>query len=572
MLGNEAFARGAYEAGVKVSSAYPGTPSTEISENLAKYEDIYVEWAPNEKVAYEVALGSSFSGVRSLASMKHVGVNVAADPMFASSYTGVNGGLVLIVADDPGLYSSQNEQDTRALARAAKLPVLEPSDSNEAKEYVKFAYDLSESYDTPVIVRSTTRLSHSQGIVELNDRLEKEDKVYEKNVPKYVMTPANAKKRHLLVEERENKLIEDACDFPINHVEYNDLSIGIITSGIPYQYVKEVLPEASVLKLGMVNPLPRKLIEEFAKKVDKLYIVEELDPIIEEQVKSWGIEAVGKEIFTVQGEYSANLLRKAIKGEKLEIEKANDVPGRPPVLCPGCPHRSTFYVLNKLKMHASGDIGCYTLGAAPPLNVIDTTVGMGASISGLHGMEKAKGKEYTKNWVAVIGDSTFMHTGINSLMNMVYNKSTATVLILDNSTTAMTGAQDNPATGKTLQGDISYSIDFSAICKALGIEDVKVVDAFDIKELENVVKAARNSEQLSVIISKAPCALLDKKITKQYKVDRDACKKCGACLKPGCPAITKLEDGTVTINDTLCNGCGLCANLCRFGAMELVEL
>lgn len=572
MLGNEAFARGAYEAGVKVSSAYPGTPSTEISENLAKYEDIYVEWAPNEKVAYEVALGASFSGVRSLASMKHVGVNVAADPMFASSYTGVNGGLVLIVADDPGLYSSQNEQDTRALARAAKLPVLEPSDSNEAKEYVKFAYDLSESYDTPVIVRSTTRLSHSQGIVELNDRLEKEDKVYEKNVPKYVMTPANAKKRHLLVEERENKLIEDACDFPINHVEYNDLSIGIITSGIPYQYVKEVLPEASVLKLGMVNPLPRKLIEEFAKKVDKLYIVEELDPIIEEQVKSWGIEAVGKEILTVQGEYSANLLRKAIKGEKLEIEKANDVPGRPPVLCPGCPHRSTFYVLNKLKMHASGDIGCYTLGAAPPLNVIDTTVCMGASISGLHGMEKAKGKEYTKNWVAVIGDSTFMHTGINSLMNMVYNKSTATVLILDNSTTAMTGAQDNPATGKTLQGDISYSIDFSAICKALGIEDVKVVDAFDIKELENVVKAARNSEQLSVIISKAPCALLDKKITKQYKVDRDACKKCGACLKPGCPAITKLEDGTVTINDTLCNGCGLCANLCRFGAMELVEL
>lgn len=572
MLGNEAFARGAYEAGVKVSSAYPGTPSTEISENLAKYEDIYVEWAPNEKVAYEVALGASFSGVRSLASMKHVGVNVAADPMFASSYTGVNGGLVLIVADDPGLYSSQNEQDTRALARAAKLPVLEPSDSNEAKEYVKFAYDLSESYDTPVIVRSTTRLSHSQGIVELNDRLEKEDKVYEKNVPKYVMTPANAKKRHLLVEERENKLIEDACDFPINHVEYNDLSIGIITSGIPYQYVKEVLPEASVLKLGMVNPLPRKLIEEFAKKVDKLYIVEELDPIIEEQVKSWGIEAVGKEILTVQGEYSANLLRKAIKGEKLEIEKANDVPGRPPVLCPGCPHRSTFYVLNKLKMHASGDIGCYTLGAAPPLNVIDTTVCMGASISGLHGMEKAKGKEYTKNWVAVIGDSTFMHTGINSLMNMVYNKSTATVLILDNSTTAMTGAQDNPATGKTLQGDISYSIDFSAICKALGIEDVKVVDAFDIKELENVVKAATNSEQLSVIISKAPCALLDKKITKQYKVDRDACKKCGACLKPGCPAITKLEDGTVTINDTLCNGCGLCANLCRFGAMELVEL
>lgn len=571
MLGNEALARGAYEAGVKVSAAYPGTPSTEISENIVKYDEIYAEWSPNEKVAYEVALGASFSGVRALASMKHVGVNVAADPMYASSYTGVNGGLVLIAADDPGLYSSQNEQDTRAVARAAKIPVIEPSDSNEAKEYVKFAYDLSEKYDTPVIVRTTTRLSHSQGIVELNERQDVPDKPYVKNVQKYVMIPANAKGRHVVVEERENRLIEDGSDFPINSAEYNDLSIGIITSGIPYQYVKEALPESSVLKLGMVNPLPRKLIEEFASKVDKLYIVEELDPIIEEQVKSWGIEAIGKEIFTVLGEYSANLLRTAIKGEDLALEEAKELPGRPPVLCPGCPHRSTFHVLNKLKLHTSGDIGCYTLGAAPPQSVIDTTVCMGAGISGLHGMEKAKGKEFTKDWVAVIGDSTFMHTGINSLMNMVYNQSTGTVLILDNSTTAMTGHQENPATGITLQGNHTYQIDFVAICKALGIDNVEIVDAFDLDGLTKSVKEAQNRDELSVIIAKAPCALLEKKITKQYRVINEKCRACGACLKPGCPAITRLEDGKATINDTLCNGCGLCADLCKFGAMEPVE-
>ncbi len=572
MLGNEAMARGAYEAGVKVSAAYPGTPSTEISECIVNYDEIYAEWSPNEKVAYEVALGASFSGVRALASMKHVGVNVAADPLYASSYTGVNGGLVLIAADDPGLYSSQNEQDTRAVARAAKVPVIEPSDSQEAKDFVKFAYELSEEYDTPVIVRSTTRLSHSQGVVDLEDRQDIEDKPYVKDVPKYVMSPANAKKRHVIVEERNRRLIEDSYDFPINKVEYNDLSIGIITSGIPYQYVKEVLPDASVLKLGIVNPLPKKLIEEFAGKVDKLYIVEELEPIIEEQVKSWGIECIGKEIFTVLGEYSANLLRTAIKGEELNLEEANQVPGRPPVLCPGCPHRSTFHVVKKMKLHGAGDIGCYTLGAAAPLSVIDTTVCMGASISSLHGMEKAKGKEYIKDWVAVIGDSTFMHTGINSLMNMVYNQSTATVLILDNSTTAMTGHQNNPATGITLKGDHTYQIDFVEICKALGIEDVQVIDSFDLDGLEQAFREAQNKDQLSVIVSKSPCALLEKKITKQYKVISEKCKKCGACFKPGCPAITKDQDGKAVINDTLCNGCGLCADLCKFDAMELIEL
>jgi len=573
MLGNEAFARGAYEAGVKVSAAYPGTPSTEISENIVKYKEIYAEWSPNEKVAMEVAIGASISGVRALASMKHVGVNVAADPLYTVSYIGVNGGLVLIAADDPGLYSSQNEQDTRAVARAAKIPVIEPSDSNEAKEFVKFAFDMSEKYDTPVIVRTTTRLSHSQGMVELCERVEPEDKPYEKNFSKNVMMPGNAKVRHLFVEKREITIAEEGCGFSINKVEYNDLSIGVITSGIPYQYVKEALPNASVLKLGLVNPLPKKLIQEFASKVDKLYIVEELDPIIEEQVKSWGIHAIGKEVLTIQGEYNANMLRSAINGEILDLVKPEQVPNRPPILCPGCPHRSVFSVLNKLKIHAAGDIGCYTLGAVAPLSVVDTTICMGASISSLHGMEKAKGKDYIKNWVAVIGDGTFLHTGINSLMNMVYNNGTGTVMILDNSTTGMTGHQDHAATGKTLMGDKTYAIDIYGLCKAIGVEHVEIVNAFDLEKLTKVIKEETAREEISVIIAKAPCVLLNKKaIKKQFKVNQEACKKCGMCMKPGCPAITKKEDGTSFINDTMCNGCGLCANLCKFSAIEKVEV
>ena len=571
MLGNEAFARGAYEAGCKVSAAYPGTPSTEISENIVKYDDIYCEWSPNEKVALEVAIGASMSGVRALASMKHVGLNVASDPLYTVSYIGVNGGLVIIVADDPGLYSSQNEQDTRAVARAAKVPVLEPADSFEAKEYVKFAYELSEKYDTPVIIRTTTRLSHSQGPVTLGERVHIDDKPYIKNIAKNVMMPGNAKGRHLVVESRENALVKDSSDFSINRIEYNDTKIGIITSGIPYQYVKEALPEASVLKLGIVNPLPRGLIEEFASKVDKLYIVEELDPIIEEQVKSWGIKAIGKDILTVQGEYSANLLRKAIKGENIAALPAAQVPGRPPILCPGCPHRSTFTVMNKLKLHGAGDIGCYTLGAVAPLSCIDTTICMGASISSLHGMEKAKGKDYIKKWVAVIGDSTFMHTGINSLINMVYNKGTGTVLILDNSTTAMTGHQDHAATGVTLKGGGTYGVDLVAICKAVGVNHVHVVDAFDIALLEKTIKEAVNLEEIVVIIAKAPCALLKKgPITKQYRVNDETCRRCGMCLKPGCPAITKKEDGSIVIDDTMCDGCGLCEQMCRFGTIEEV--
>lgn len=571
MLGNEALARGAYEAGCKVSAAYPGTPSTEISENIVKYNDIYSEWSPNEKVALEVAIGASMSGVRALASMKHVGLNVASDPLFTVSYIGVNGGLVIMVADDPGLYSSQNEQDTRAVARAAKVPVLEPTDSAEAKDYVKFAYEISEKYDTPVIIRTTTRLSHSQGLVSLGEREHIEDKPYIKNIAKNVMMPGNAKGRHLVVESRENALINDSSDFSINKVEYNDTKIGIITSGIPYLYVKEALPEASVLKLGIVNPLPRRLIEEFASKVDRLYIVEELDPIIEEQVKSWGIKAVGKDILTVQGEYSANLLRKVIKGENIKAQPVTQVPGRPPILCPGCPHRSTFTVLNKLKLHGAGDVGCYTLGAVAPLSCIDTMICMGASISSLHGMEKAKGKDYVKKWVAVIGDSTFIHTGINSLINMVYNKSTGTVLILDNSTTAMTGHQDHAATGLTLKGEETYVVDLVAICKAIGVKHVHLVDAFDTSLLEKTIKEAVSLEEIVVIIAKAPCALLKKgPITKQYKVNDEACRRCGLCLKPGCPAITKKEDGSIAIDDTMCDGCGLCEQMCRFGAIEEV--
>ena len=572
MLGNEAIARGAYEAGVKVSAAYPGTPSTEISESLVQYrDDLYCEWSPNEKVATEVAIGASVSGVRAMACMKHVGFNVAADPAYTVSYMGVNGGLVIVVADDPGLYSSQNEQDTRMVARAAQLPVLEPSDSSEAKEYMKLAFELSEKFDRPFVFRTTTRLAHSQGLVELGERECPEDKPYVKNIQKTVMMPGNAKLRHVEIEKRNLELQEAADTLPINTVEMKDTKIGVITSGIPYQYVKEALPNASVLKLGMVNPLPRKMIEEFASKVEKLYIVEELDPVIEEQVRSWGIQAVGKDIFTVQGEYSANMIRAAIGGEKLDIAAPAAAPGRPPILCPGCPHRSVYYVLNKLKLHAAGDIGCYTLGAVAPLSVVDTTICMGASISSLHGMEKAKGKEYIKDWVAVIGDSTFLHTGVNSLMNMMYNNATGTVIILDNSTTGMTGHQDHAATGKTLQGDPTYAIDIPGLCRAMGVKNVVEVNAFDIETLEKTVKEEVARDEVSVIITKTPCVLLSKAKKPLYVAHEDKCKKCGMCMKPGCPAMTKNPDGTIHIDDTMCTGCGLCASLCKFDAIELVK-
>ena len=571
MLGNEAIARGAYEAGVKLSSAYPGTPSTEISEYLAKYEEVYTEWAPNEKVAAEVAIGASISGVRSLCCMKHVGLNVASDPLYTFSYTGVNGGSVIVVADDPGLASSQNEQDTRMIGRAAHVPVLEPSYSQEAKDFVKLGYELSEKYDTPVILRTTTKLAHSQSAVSLCDREEIADKEYARNPQKYVMMPASAIGRHLVVEDRENRLAKDAATLSVNRMELGDRKIGFITAGIAYQYVKEVCPEASVLKLGLVNPLSRELIESFIKQVETVYIFEELEPVIEEQVRAWGFEVKGKELFTRQGEYSANLLRRVLYGKDEAVFEKQVAPNRPPILCPGCPHRSVFSVLNKLKIHASGDIGCYTLGAVAPLGVIDTTICMGASISALHGMEKAKGKEYIKNWVAVIGDSTFLHTGINSLINMVYNKSTATVMILDNRTTGMTGHQEHAATGKTLKGEDTYAIDLAVLCRAAGVPRVVEVNAFDIVELERIIKESVNGDVLTVIIAKAPCALLKgQKFPNYCVINADACKKCGMCMKIGCPAITKGPNG-ISIDATMCNGCGLCKSYCKFNAIEMVE-
>ena len=572
MLGNEAIARGAYEAGVKVSSAYPGTPSTEINENLAKYQEVYTEWAPNEKVALEVAFGASFSGARSLACMKHVGLNVASDPLFTFSYTGVNGGAVVVVADDPGLASSQNEQDTRMIARSAHIPVLEPADSMEAKEFLKFGYELSEKYDTPVILRTTTKLSHSQSIVELYDRNEVAYKDYQRDVRKYVMMPASAIGRHLVVEARDNKIAEDGANFPVNKMEINDKKIGFITCGVPYQYVKEVCPNASVLKLGLVNPLPKKLIEDFIAQVDTVYVFEELEPVIEEQVRAWGYDVKGKELFTRQGEYSASLLKKVIFGQNDVVFAKKETPNRPPILCPGCPHRSVFSVLNKLKIHAAGDIGCYTLGAVAPLGVIDSTLCMGASISTLHGIEKARGKDFIKNWVAVIGDSTFLHTGINSLINLVYNKATGTVLILDNRTTGMTGHQEHAATGKTLKGEDTNAIDLEVLCKAVGVKNVITIDAFDVVNLEKTIKQSVNGDTLTVIIAKAPCALLKgQKFPYVCECDTANCKKCGMCLKIGCPAITKQVDGTIKIDKTMCNGCGLCKSYCKFNAINKVE-
>jgi len=570
MLGNDAIARGAYEAGVKLSSAYPGTPSTEISEFLAKYEEVYTEWAPNEKVALEVAAGGAISGVRSMACMKHVGLNVASDPLYTLAYTGVNAGLVIVVADDPGIASSQNEQDTRMIARSAHLPVIEPSDSAEAKEFFKLAFDISERYDTPVIFRTTTKLSHSQSIVPLAERVTPEDKVYERSVPKYVMMPASAIGRHKVVEAREIQLENDASDMPINKVEMLDRKIGFITSGIAYQYVKEAAPTASVLKLGMVNPLPRRLIDEFISSVDEVYVFEELEPVIEEQIKAWGYNVKGKELFTKQGEYSANMLKAVLSGTESAVEKA-DVPARPPILCPGCPHRSVFSVLNKLKIHAAGDIGCYTLGAVAPLNVIDTTICMGSSISVLHGMEKAKGKDYVRNWVATIGDSTFLHTGINSLINAVYNKASGTVIILDNRTTGMTGHQEHAATGKTLKGEDTYAINLAELCRSVGVRRVIEIDAFDVAGLEKVIRESAEGDELTVIIAKAPCALLKgQKFPNRCEVASDECKKCGACMKIGCPAMTRQKDGTVRIDETMCNGCGLCMSYCKFSAIKKV--
>ena len=570
MLGNAAVAQGAYEAGARVVASYPGTPSTEITENIVKYDEIYCEWSPNEKVAAEVAIGASIAGARSMSCMKHVGLNVMADPVFTVSYTGVNGGLVFCVADDPGMHSSQNEQDSRHYAKAAKILMLEPSDSQECKDFTKLAFELSEKYDTPAFIRLSTRVSHSQSLVELGKRENDELKDYEKNIPKYVMMPAMAIKRHVVVEERLDALRELAETTELNKIEDNGSDIGVICSGITYTYAKEALGKnASYLKLGMIYPLPKKLIKDFAKKVKKLYVVEELDPIFEEYCKSIGVEVIGKEIFTLQGEYSANMIKKAILG--IDAPKAPEIdeqiPVRPPVMCAGCPHRGTYYVLKKLGLVVSGDIGCYTLGAAAPLQSIDTTICMGASVSAAHGMAKARGSEFNKKLVSVIGDSTFMHSGITGLVDIVYNKGQNTIIILDNSITGMTGHQDNPTTGKTIRGEATKQVDLELLCKAVGIDHVVIADPFDVKNFEKVVKEEVNRDEPSVIIAQRPCALLKTvKYTGHCKIG-DNCKKCKMCMKLGCPAIS-VNGSDIVIDETQCNGCGLCINVCPFGAIS----
>ena len=573
MLGNEAIARGLYEAGVDLVSSYPGTPSTEITEIAATYDDIYCEWAPNEKVACEVAFGASLRGARSACAMKHVGLNVAADPLFTLSYTGVTGGLVIFVADDPAMHSSQNEQDSRHYAIAAKVPMLEPADSGEAKEFVKEAYRLSEEYDTPVIIRMCTRIAHSQSLVELCDREHRELPAYEKNPQKFIMVPGNAIKKHPIVEERTRKLVELGETTALNRVEIGGTNMGIICSGTCYQYVKEVFGDSvSVLKIGLVNPLPEKLIKDFAAKVDKLYVIEELDGIMETHVKSMGIECIGKEMFSPLGEYSQATIKKAFGMELPEVIKADsDIPMRPPIMCAGCPHRGLFYTLSKNKITCLGDIGCYTLGSAAPLFALDSTLCMGASISGLHGFNKVGGEDSEKRSVCVIGDSTFMHSGMTGLVNIAYNASNSTVIILDNSITGMTGHQQNPTTGYNIKGDPATAVNLEELCHALGIKRVRVVDPYDLKQCEEAVLEEIAVPEPSVIISRRPCMLLKYvKPKAPVKVNHDKCVGCKQCLKIGCPAVS-FKDGKAVIDTSLCVGCNVCTQMCKLGAMEKGE-
>ncbi|MGI6777756.1 MAG: indolepyruvate ferredoxin oxidoreductase subunit alpha [Acetivibrionales bacterium] len=570
MLGNEAVARGAYEAGVTVATAYPGTPSTEITETIAKYDDIHAQWSPNEKVALEVAIGASIAGARSICSMKHVGLNVAADPLFTVSYTGVNAGLVIVVADDPGMHSSQNEQDSRFYARSSNVPMLEPSDSQECKDFTKAAFEISEKFDCPVILRLSTRISHSQSIVEIEDRNVFKLRDYRKDFQKYVMMPAMAAKRHVEVEKRMTCLKEYANSTNLNRIEWGSKEIGVITSGIAYQYSREAFGDVSYLKLGMVYPIPEKLITEFAKEVETLYIVEELEPFFENQIKKLGIKVVGKDTLPVIGELSANIIREKMLNEKIAeyIKTDERIPVRPPVMCPGCPHRGMFYVLKKLKLTVNGDIGCYTLGALPPTEAMDTCVCMGASIGMAMGMEKARGKEFAKKTVAVIGDSTFIHSGITGLVDVVYNKGISTVIILDNSITGMTGHQHNPTTGYTLKGEATKQVDLVKLANAIGIDRVRVVDPFNIVEFEKAVNEETQVEEPSLIISQRPCALLKHvKYEGALRINTDKCKVCKMCLKIGCPAIVDKGEH-IEVNEALCVGCGLCTKVCKFDAFE----
>ena len=569
MLGNAAVARGLYEAGCSVASSYPGTPSTEITEEAAKYDAIYCEWAPNEKVAMETAFGACLAGKRSFCGMKHVGLNVAADPLFTISYTGVNAGMVIAVADDAGMHSSQNEQDSRHYAIAAKVPMLEPSDSAEALAFAKRAYEISEEFDTPVILKMCTRVSHSQSLVELGERTEVE-KPYEKNIAKYVMMPGNAIRRHPVVEERTRKLTEFAETCDLNRVEMGGTSMGVITSSTSYQYVKEVFGDSvSVLKLGMVNPLPVKLILDFASKVDKLVVVEELDSIIEDHCRKLGLKVWGKNVLPLEGEFSQNLVASKLGGTVHTGKALEDaIPPRPPVMCAGCPHRGLFYTLNKNKCTVLGDIGCYTLGAVAPLSAMDMTLCMGGSISGIHGFNKARGEETEGKTVAVIGDSTFMHSGMTGLANIAYNQSNSTVIILDNSITGMTGHQQNPTTGYNIKGDPAGKIDLESLCKAMGFNRVRVVDPYDLKACDQAVKEELAAKEPSVIISRRPCALLKYvKHNAPLAVNKDKCIGCKSCMKIGCPAIS-IKEGKAWVDNTLCVGCGVCEQLCPVGAFE----
>ncbi len=570
LLGNAAVARGAYEAGVRVVSSYPGTPSTEITEEIVKFPEIYCEWAPNEKVGAEVAIGASIGGARAMSCMKHVGLNVMADPVFTVSYIGANAGLVLCVADDPGMHSSQNEQDSRHYAEAAKVLMLEPADSQECKDFIKAAFDLSEEYDTPAFLRLSTRVSHSQSLVELGEREERELIPYEKNIAKNVMMPGNAIKRHVVVEERQRKLCELAKTTSLNKIEDNGSKIGVITAGISYMYAKEALGDrVNYLKLGMVYPMNAELIREFAKGLDKVFVIEELDPFIENFCRSAGVDVVGKEAFTLLGEYTPAMIRKAVFGEdSAESRSIEQIPVRPPVMCAGCPHRGTFYVLKKLGLVVSGDIGCYTLGAVAPLASVDTTICMGASVSAAHGMAKARGAEFNKKLVSVIGDSTFIHSGITGLIDIVYNKGANTVIILDNSITGMTGHQDNPTTGYTIRKEPTKQVNLLTLCKSIGIDRVVVADPFDLKNFEKVVREETAADEPSVIIAQRPCALLKTvKYTGHCHIGEE-CRRCGLCMKLGCPAISKKDGGSIYIDPTQCNGCGLCLNVCPFCAIK----
>jgi len=570
MLGNAAVARGLYEAGCCVISSYPGTPSTEITEEAAKYDAMYAEWAPNEKVAMEVAFGACLAGKRAFCAMKHVGLNVAADPLFTMSYTGVNAGLVIGVADDAGMHSSQNEQDSRHHAIAAKVPMLEPSDSAEALAFTKLAFQLSEEFDTPVLLKMCTRVAHSQSIVDTADRAEPEAKPYEKNIAKYVMMPGNAIRRHPVVEERTRKLTEWAETAPINRVEMGGTQMGIITSSTSYQYVKEVFGDSvSVLKLGMANPLPVKLIRDFAAQVEKLVVVEELEPIIENHCRQLGLEVSGKDVLPIEGEFSQNLVAAKLGGTVHTGAALEDViPNRPPVMCAGCPHRGLFYTLNKNKCTVLGDIGCYTLGAVAPLAAMDMTLCMGASISAVHGFNKALGAESEGKTVAVIGDSTFMHSGMTGLANIAYNQSNSTVIIVDNSITGMTGHQQNPTTGYTIKGDPAGKIDLEALCRAMGFDRVRVVDPYDLKACDAVLKEELAADEPSVIISRRPCALLKYvKHEAPLAVDTGKCVGCKMCMKIGCPAIS-MKEGKARVDSTLCVGCGVCEQLCAVKAFH----